>query len=137
NNALNASEVAYYFTVMAHYSSQTPEARQRLAALVDAPQLTPIQLRMIANMCGEQDLTAERVKALERLAGGGHGQGLRSQALGELVKIHAKTRSLKAAVSALAQMGGVWGQTLGEEARESLAEAVTADSYPQFKEAVL
>ena len=137
NSALNASEVEYYFAVMAHYSGQSAEARQRLAVLVDAPELTPIQLRMIAAMCGEADLTAERVKVLERLAAGGHGQGLRSQALSGLVKIHAKARALKPAVNALARMGGVWGQTLGEEAREVLAEAVSAENFGEFKEAVL
>ncbi|PYJ08401.1 MAG: hypothetical protein DME25_01645 [Verrucomicrobia bacterium] len=137
NSALNASEIAYYFTVMAHYSGQTTEARQRLTALVDAPQLTPIHLRMIASMCAEQDLSPERVKALNRLAAGGHGSGIRLQALSDLVKTHAKSGAFKPAVSALAEMGGVWGQTLGEEAREVLAEAVNAENYPQFKEAIL
>ena len=37
----------------------------------------------------------------------GHGSGIRSQALSDLVKTHARSGALKPALSALAEMGGV------------------------------
>jgi hypothetical protein len=82
-------------------------------------------------------MTAERIKILQRLAAGGYGSTPRAEANADLVKLHTRAGDLKQAVAALAELQGAWGQALVEDAREAIANAVTAENFALFKGAIL
>jgi hypothetical protein len=135
--ALNESETNYYRAVLMFYSGRTNEAKAILTALAESPVLTSIQLRMLTRVCEELDLPAEHTKFERRFLAGGHRMTFYWQALGDLVTQYAQRAEWKEAVSAMTDMLPVWNQEAGQQARDAVAKAVTAENFPAFKTAVV
>ncbi|MBN9693068.1 MAG: tetratricopeptide repeat protein [Verrucomicrobia bacterium] len=127
---------AWEFLVEFH-RGQTNGAAAKLAALAAAPDLTAAQLDALAKLSLEAGFTGERILMLQRMAEPGRSSSRRQPALAELVKAQAAQRDYQAALTALAQLINVWGQEYCVEARETLAQSVTAETWPKFQEAVI
>lgn len=137
DGAVHETERDYLLTLLTCHRGQTNEARARFTTLAGAPNLTAAQLKALAGFCADQKMPVERLKILHRLAAGGYGSVPRAEALGDLATLHARSGDLKQALAALAELQGSWGQALVEDAREAIADAVSASNYAQFKGAVL
>ena len=137
DGALHDSKRDYYLALVTYHRGQTNEARPKHAALADAPKLSQVELKTVAGVCADLKMTDERTKILHRLAAGGYGSIPRAEANADLARLHARAGDLKQAVAALGELQGAWGQALVEDAREAIANAITAENFPQFKGAVL
>ena len=135
--ALNESETNYYRAVLLYYSGRTNEAKPVLTALADGSGLTSVQLHMLSALCHEMDLPAENAKFERRFLAGGHRMNFYWAALDDLASQYSKRGEWKEAVTALAAMLPVWNQRPGQQARDSVAKAVTAQNFPGFKTAVV
>ncbi|MEP6663025.1 MAG: tetratricopeptide repeat protein, partial [Verrucomicrobiota bacterium] len=136
NFSLSEAENNFYLMVLQHFGGKTNEAKALLPALTQA-MLSPVQLRLMNFICEEEGLLPQKLEILNRLASGGYGATTLWQANADLVKAYARQGDLNKAVQTYSKMFPVCGQPVGEEARVALADAVTAQNFSAFKNAIL
>lgn len=135
--AIGEGQQLAYALLLDYGRGQTNDFTARLAAVTTTPGVTITQLETLATLCAHAGQRDARLKLLQRLASPGHPRSTRHRALTEWAKASAVSGDLAGTFQAMAALDDGWGQEYGAEAREAVAESITAESIPQLKDAVV
>ena len=127
-NTLHDTHRDYLLALVDYHSGNTNVS---LTKLVETPNLSATALQEIAKLGTPED----RSKALSRLANGGYSSSARLSAQSELARHYAKAGDWKQSITLLEQIYQPFNEA--EEARQGIAKVVTAETYPQFRDALV
>ncbi len=137
DSVLFPEQVEFFAFLSLNAQGDKDKAAIKLSTLATMENLSPSQLVYLATVAKELNKSAERVKVLERLAGGGYGEEVRLNSLRELVTQYSAQAEFHKALAAYIALFPTWGQTSTEKCLKSMIESITPANLADFRKALI